>query len=47
MAINDLHNELQKPEFVLDSQTEPKIIDAVLKLLLDSNSEVQNMAIKW
>jgi hypothetical protein len=47
MATNDLFNELQKDDFILDASTETKVIDSVLKLLSDSNSEVQNMAIKW
>jgi hypothetical protein len=47
MGVSDLKNELEKPEFNLDFSTESKVIDAVLKSLKDSNSEVQNMAVKW
>jgi cullin-associated NEDD8-dissociated protein 1 len=46
MATNDLLIELNKEQFALDNHTEPKVIDAILKQLTDSNSEVQNVAIK-
>jgi cullin-associated NEDD8-dissociated protein 2 len=47
MACTDINSELQKPLFVFDSQSEQKLVEALAKALLDSNSEVQNMAIKW
>jgi cullin-associated NEDD8-dissociated protein 1 len=47
MACTDLHSELQKASFVFDLQSEQKLIEGLVKALLDSNSEVQNMAIKW
>ena len=46
MATNDLTNALAKESFVLDSDSETKVINAVLKLLDDKNGEVQNLAVK-
>lgn len=47
MALNDLMNELQKDTFQMDRTIELKVVRAVLQLLDDKNSEVQNLAVKW
>eukprot|EP00842_Homolaphlyctis_polyrhiza_P001883 jgi/Hompol1/2696/HPOL_003002-RA len=46
MAANDLMAELSKETFLLDDSTEKKLIAAVLKMLDDSNGEVQNITVK-
>ncbi|KAI8337575.1 armadillo-type protein [Chlamydoabsidia padenii] len=46
MALNDLMNELQKNTFTNDSMVETKVVAAVLKLMGDKNTEVQNLAVK-
>ena len=46
MALSDLLVELSKPDFVMDQSTEQKITNAVLNSIKDSNSEVQNQAVK-
>lgn len=47
MALNDLMNELQKESFHMDALIEGKVVKAVLLLMDDKNSEVQNLAVKW
>ena len=48
MALNDLMNELQKEGGInMDEAIEAKVIRAVLNLMEDKNSEVQNLAVKW
>lgn len=47
MALNDLMNELQKDVFHMEPLVESKVVHAVLQLLDDKNSEVQNLAVKW
>ena len=47
MALSDLRAELLKPEFHLDSTTESRLTTAILASIKDSNSEVQNMTVKW
>ena len=48
MALNDLMNELQKEGGInMDEAIEGKVIRAVLNLMEDKNSEVQNLAVKW
>lgn len=46
MAANDLLVELEKESFGLDDAMEKKLVIHVLKLLQDTNSEVQQIAIK-
>ncbi|KAI8366037.1 armadillo-type protein [Radiomyces spectabilis] len=46
MAVNDLINELQKDTFSLEPMIEGKVVRAVLALMDDKNSEVQNLAVK-
>ncbi|KAI9258536.1 armadillo-type protein [Sporodiniella umbellata] len=46
MALNDLISELQKSTFVMESIIEGKVVQAVLQLMNDKNSEVQNLAVK-
>ncbi|KAF7722886.1 Cullin-associated NEDD8-dissociated protein 1 [Apophysomyces ossiformis] len=46
MALNDLTNELQKDTFDLEPSIEAKVVRAVLTLMDDKNSEVQNLAVK-
>ncbi|KAI7858974.1 armadillo-type protein [Circinella umbellata] len=47
MALNDLMNELQKEGGInMDEAIEAKVIRAVLNLMEDKNSEVQNLAVK-
>ena len=46
MALSDLLVELSKPDFVMDQSTEQKVTNAVLNSIKDSNSEVQNQAVK-
>lgn len=47
MALNDLMNELQKESLHMDNTIEGKVVRAVLQLVDDKNSEVQNLAVKW
>jgi len=46
MALQDLHNELQKETFKLDESSQRQIAEVVLKLLDDSSTDVQGMAVK-
>jgi len=46
MATSDLLSELQKESFKPDSEGEKKICRAILKLLNDSSSDVQGLAVK-
>ncbi|CAO3610365.1 unnamed protein product [Cunninghamella echinulata] len=46
MALNDLMNELQKSSFNHEPVIETKIVRAVLTLMGDKNTEVQNLAVK-
>ena len=46
MAINDLMKELRNETFKLDDDAEWKVTRALVKLLDDSNGEVQNLAVK-
>ncbi|ORX60348.1 TIP120-domain-containing protein [Hesseltinella vesiculosa] len=46
MALNDLMNELQKQSFTRDPVVETKVVEAVLRLMGDKNTEVQNLAVK-
>ncbi|KAI8083963.1 armadillo-type protein [Gilbertella persicaria] len=46
MALNDLMNELQKESFQMETMIESKVVKAVLQLMDDKNSEVQNLAVK-
>jgi hypothetical protein len=45
MSLNDLTTELAKTS-VLDDSVQRKLLAAVLKLLNDKNSTIQNLAIK-
>ncbi|KRY74968.1 Cullin-associated Nedd8-dissociated protein 1 [Trichinella pseudospiralis] len=45
MATNDLMRELQK-EITLDVDSENKMVEMLLKLLEDKNTEVQNLAVR-
>ncbi|KAJ3362638.1 hypothetical protein HDU91_003334 [Kappamyces sp. JEL0680] len=47
MACIDLFHELEKPSFLFENSSETKVVDALLAALSDSNSEVQNNALKW
>ena len=47
MATSDLLAELQKESFKPDTDGEKKICRAILKLLNDSSSDVQGLAVKW
>lgn len=50
MSLNDLHQVLLagKPDFLHnDYNIAARAVDGILKLLQDSNGEVQNLAIKW
>lgn len=47
MALNDLMSELQKDSFIMEPMIESKVVRAVLQLMDDKNSEVQNLAVKW
>ncbi|KAI7907940.1 armadillo-type protein [Cokeromyces recurvatus] len=46
MALNDLMSELQKASFNMEYVIENKVVKAVLQLMDDKNSEVQNLAVK-
>lgn len=46
MATSDLMNDLQKESIKLDDDSERRIVKGVLKLLEDTNGEVQNQAVK-
>ncbi|KAJ3020912.1 Cullin-associated NEDD8-dissociated protein 1 [Thoreauomyces humboldtii] len=47
MATNDLMAALQSDTFHLEDVNEKKVVAALIKLLTDSNGEVQNVAVKW
>lgn len=47
MCMSDLHNELQKENFKVDSETEKRITDAILKQLEDTSADVSGLAFKW
>ncbi|TPX36593.1 hypothetical protein SmJEL517_g01294 [Synchytrium microbalum] len=46
MSVNDMMNELSKPNFQCEELVEKKMVNAILKLLEDNIAEVQNVAIK-
>ncbi|KAI8905790.1 armadillo-type protein [Powellomyces hirtus] len=46
MATNDLMAALQSDAFHLEDVNEKKVVTALIKLLTDSNGEVQNVAVK-
>ena len=46
MALNDLMAECARPNFSLDTSTENQIVNQVLALMKDSNTEVKNQAVK-
>ena len=46
MATSDLMNDLQKESIKLDDDSERRIVKGVLRLLEDTNGEVQNQAVK-
>jgi len=46
MALFDLSTELEKPSFKLDESSQRQVCDTVLKLLDDTNAEVQSQAVK-
>ena len=46
MALNDLIADLQTNKS-FDEQCQKKIVQELLRLLKDSNGEVQNLAVKW
>lgn len=47
MALYDLNTELQKENFRIDESSQRQLAEVVLKLLDDTSSEVQGMAVKW
>ena len=47
MALYDLNTELQKSDFKLDESSQRQLAEVVLKLLDDTSSDVQGMAVKW
>lgn len=46
MALNDLIAETHKSSFHLDAATEERLVDSVLALVNDGNTEVKNHAVK-
>jgi cullin-associated NEDD8-dissociated protein 1 len=46
MAVRDLLSQLELSSFKLDSPSEQKVVEGLLKALSDSNSEVQTLAQK-
>ncbi|VDP09421.1 unnamed protein product [Heligmosomoides polygyrus] len=46
MAVNDLMRELQSNSMRLDDDSEKKVVRMLIRLLDDSNGEVQNLAVK-
>ncbi|CAJ0590216.1 unnamed protein product [Cylicocyclus nassatus] len=46
MAVNDLMRELQTNSMRLDDDSEKKVVRSLIRLLDDSNGEVQNLAVK-
>ncbi|KAI8826801.1 armadillo-type protein [Fimicolochytrium jonesii] len=46
MATNDLMGALQSDSFQMEDVNEKKVVSALIKLLEDSNGEVQNVAVK-
>lgn len=48
MAISDLTKELKKDSFIIDSETQKKVVESLVTVLsTDPASEVQSCAIKW
>lgn len=47
MASSDLLTELGKDTFKLDSDSEKRLTQMLLKLLEDRSGDVQGMAVKW
>jgi cullin-associated NEDD8-dissociated protein 1 len=47
MAVNDLVAELTKESFKLDADSEKRLTTAILKLVEDKSSQVQELAVKW
>lgn len=47
MATHDLANELEKENFKLDQNAEPKLVTQLLKLLDDPANNVQENSVKW
>lgn len=47
MATSDLQNELLKPSFRVDQNTEKKLCSAVLLQLQDISGDISAMAVKW
>ncbi|OLL24576.1 Cullin-associated NEDD8-dissociated protein 1 [Neolecta irregularis DAH-3] len=46
MAVNDLHDKLSSQIHPLDEGSSTKLVDAFIKLLGDTNGDVQNMTVK-
>ena len=47
MACSDLSNELAKETFACSADEEQKMCESLMRLLGDSASEVQGVAVKW
>eukprot|EP00121_Abeoforma_whisleri_P011697 Awhi_evm1s10798 len=47
MAVNDLILLLNKEDFKVSPRTEGLMVDTILELLKDRNSEVQKLTIDW
>lgn len=46
MALQDLQAEMKKSSFAVDASVEERMVDQVLLLMNDSNTEVKNHAVK-
>ncbi|CAF5087593.1 unnamed protein product, partial [Rotaria sp. Silwood1] len=46
ITISDVMSDLQRQSFILDNDTQRQIVQIVLKLLNNTNEEVQNQAVK-
>ena len=47
MATSDLQNELLKPSFRVDQNTERRLCSAILQQLQDTSGDISALAVKW
>lgn len=47
MATSDLQNELEKPGFKVDSNSEQRLCTAILEQLEDVSGDISALAVKW
>lgn len=47
MATSDLQNELAKPTFKTNDDTEKRLCNAILQQLDDTSGDISGLAVKW